>query len=66
MVQLENIYLKSMIITIGWVCGMDVNVDLNVIFITIAITIIALVAMFKGYEFQLITRHFKISLTTPK
>ncbi len=43
MVHFENVY-KRMIIIIGWVCGMDVNVDLTVIFITIAITIIALVA----------------------
>ncbi len=39
------------------------DVDLNLIVLIIAVTIVALVAMLKGYEFQMQTN---ISLTAPK
>ncbi len=40
--------------------NMDINVDLIVLILAITV-----VAMLKGYEFQLNTKHIKLSLTTP-
>ena len=41
------------------------DVDLNLIVLIIAVTIVALVAMLKGYEFQMQTKYMNISLTAP-
>ena len=43
---------------------MDVN--LTQIVLIIAVTIVAIVAMLKGYEFQMKSEYINISLTAPK